>query len=77
MSRRSEAGRRKIAPLGAAPQRGIRRSALGALPAQSLTWILAAWWGEARGRDRLTWWDAGILTGLGLAWWLERQSKGK
>lgn len=46
-----------------------RRSVLGAL--------LAAWWGEARSRDRLTWWDAGILTGLGLAWWLERQSKGK
>lgn len=34
------------------------RSALGAL--------LAAWWGTAQTRDRLAWYDAGILAGLGL-----------
>lgn len=34
------------------------RSALGAL--------LAAWWGMAQTRDRLAWYEAGILAGLGL-----------
>ena len=35
--------------------------------------LLLAWWIGKQGQDQLTWWDAGILSGLALCWLLEQK----